>query len=255
MITNWCVQCKKAEAAFARVRCLSCLKQNREQQAALRRAKPWLHREADKRLRQKRIRAGLCAKCGKQQPQSGLNCEQCKQKDAILQKQRHYKERINGICAWCGRKSGRSRIYCKRCAKRAEIRKQGLVKLRTDRGLCAKCGKVSATRVCEDCRKKAREYKQKEHAKIRAQTYAAYGNKCACCGESNPLFLTIDHVYNDGAKQRRSLTKHRKIGGQTLDFYRWLKRQGFPKDRYQLLCANCNMGKHRNSGKCPHLTG
>jgi hypothetical protein len=31
-----------------------------------------------------------------------------------------------------------------------------------------------------------------------------------------------------------------------------VKRQGFPKDRFQLLCHNCNMGKHMNGGICPH---
>lgn len=31
-----------------------------------------------------------------------------------------------------------------------------------------------------------------------------------------------------------------------------LKRQGWPQDRYQLLCANCNFGKLMNGGVCPH---
>jgi predicted HNH restriction endonuclease len=32
-----------------------------------------------------------------------------------------------------------------------------------------------------------------------------------------------------------------------------LKRQGFPKDEFQLLCSNCNQAKHRY-GQCPHHT-
>ena len=31
----------------------------------------------------------------------------------------------------------------------------------------------------------------------------AYGNKCQCCGETEPWFLTIDHKNNDGAAGRR----------------------------------------------------
>ena len=31
-----------------------------------------------------------------------------------------------------------------------------------------------------------------------------------------------------------------------------LKRLGWPRDRYQLLCANCNFGKLMNGGVCPH---
>lgn len=30
----------------------------------------------------------------------------------------------------------------------------------------------------------------------------------------------------------------------------WLKKMGFPKDAFRLLCFNCNMG--RRLGPCPH---
>ena len=29
-----------------------------------------------------------------------------------------------------------------------------------------------------------------------------YGRACSCCGETEPAFLTIDHVNNDGAEHR-----------------------------------------------------
>jgi hypothetical protein len=70
-----------------------------------------------------------------------------------------------------------------------------------------------------------------------------YGGKCACCGESEPKFLTIDHVNNDGHKEQ-----HMKAG----ELYRKIIRSGFSK-RYQLLCFNCNCGRERNGGVCPHL--
>lgn len=81
--------------------------------------------------------------------------------------------------------------------------------------------------------------------KIRLETIKAYGGKCSCCGEDKPEFLTIDHVYNDGNDKRKLGEK----SGGTL--YRVLRDLGFPKDRYQLLCMNCNFAKS-HFGKCPH---
>lgn len=85
-------------------------------------------------------------------------------------------------------------------------------------------------------------------AELREQVFAAYGGKkCHCCGETGPLFLTIDHVDNSGAEMRRSGT-HGRSG---TAFYQWLRKSGFP-DGFQVLCMNCNLGKHRNGGTCPH---
>src|SRR5213078_4819734 len=39
---------------------------------------------------------------------------------------------------------------------------------------------------------------QARHAAIRAEVLAAYGNACACCGETEEAFLALDHVHNDG---------------------------------------------------------
>ncbi len=85
------------------------------------------------------------------------------------------------------------------------------------------------------------EYRQRRR-KFRQQVLEAYGGKCVCCGETTPEFLTIDHIFKDGAAHRR------EIGN---DLYPWLVRNGFPKDRFRLLCMNCNLaiGQH---GKCPH---
>ena len=73
-----------------------------------------------------------------------------------------------------------------------------------------------------------------------------YGGTCACCGESEPLFLQIDHINGDGGKHRREIGK--------TDMIKWLIAKDFP-DGFQLLCANCNTGKHRNGGVCPHGQG
>ncbi len=42
-------------------------------------------------------------------------------------------------------------------------------------------------------------------AVCRDQVFEAYGGyKCNCCGENEPMFLSIDHIDNDGATERKS---------------------------------------------------
>lgn len=82
-------------------------------------------------------------------------------------------------------------------------------------------------------------------AKLRDAVLDAYGGKCSCCGESQKLFLAVDHINNDGAEQRREFGKGDAI-------YRWIKRNSYPTG-FQILCANCNWGKHVNGGVCPHV--
>lgn len=82
----------------------------------------------------------------------------------------------------------------------------------------------------------------------KAQVFEHYGMVCECCGEDEPLFLTIDHIDNDGCLHRRE-----KGRSSHNNIYGWLVRQGFPTG-FQTLCLNCNQGKHRNGGICPHVT-
>lgn len=77
---------------------------------------------------------------------------------------------------------------------------------------------------------------------LRAEFMAAHGNVCACCGEKDLKFLTIDHVQNDGHKETKGVA-----------LLRQMKRAGWPRDRYALLCFNCNCGRARNGGVCPHV--
>jgi hypothetical protein len=79
-----------------------------------------------------------------------------------------------------------------------------------------------------------------------------YGRICACCGEDEILFLTLDHIYNDGAEHKREIgPKNSKHGCNGTAFYRWVVQNNYPSF-LQTLCINCNQGKHRNGGICPH---
>ncbi len=89
-------------------------------------------------------------------------------------------------------------------------------------------------------------WQRRRHFALRAEMIAAYGGECACCGEREPIFLDMDHVNNDGNAHRREVGNSDRI---MLE----LKAQGWPTGRIQLLCSNCNQGKARNGGVCPHV--
>jgi hypothetical protein len=77
----------------------------------------------------------------------------------------------------------------------------------------------------------------------------AYGGRCACCGEAEPEFLTLDHVGGGGGEHRK---KFRDNGRNHVVGIRYeLKKAGWPKDKYRLLCMSCNWATSRNK-TCPH---
>lgn len=121
-----------------------------------------------------------------------------------------------------------------------------------EKGLCAKCRKRDTTehkKWCGVCRAYYRNEYYRLHQTRRKIIFTHYGDRCKCCGESEPLFLAIDHINNDGGKQRRATTD----GGK--DMYRKLAKAitlGTPPKDLQLLCMNCNWGKYVNKGVCPH---
>lgn len=76
----------------------------------------------------------------------------------------------------------------------------------------------------------------------RLRVLGAYGGVCACCGETEYAFLTIDHTNNDGAEHRKSVPAPKIIV--------WLEKNGYPEG-FQVLCWNCNAAKEFHGG-CPH---
>ena len=93
----------------------------------------------------------------------------------------------------------------------------------------------------EHMRQWARAYMQQ----LRLDAISAYGGRCVCCGQSNPIFLTFDHVNNDGYVMRK-----RFKGMYSLRLLGWLRRNHYPPS-IQLLCWNCNRAK-LSYGLCPH---
>ena len=71
--------------------------------------------------------------------------------------------------------------------------------------------------------------------KLKMDVIEGYGGGCKHCAEDNPYFLNIDHIFDDGAEERK------KISHQAL--YRKLRDLNYSTDKYQLLCYNCNWEK------------
>lgn len=147
-------------------------------------------------------------------------------------------------------------------------------------GLCGRCGKaapVDGETACAACKEYAARHRsnltdeqrqkrtqtnrewQKRNAdklakrdkryrdKLKQDILDHYGVVCACCGESNPLFLTLDHINGGGNKHRLTLFGRPQAGNA---FYRKIRGMGYP-DGFQTLCWNCNMAK-AHYGYCPH---
>lgn len=139
-----------------------------------------------------------------------------------------------GMCSACYQRSGSSRATC-----HPERR------LRAD-GLCNACyGKRKYDEDPELYRARAREHQSRTRARLRAELLAAYGGRCVCprCPETNPDFLTLEHINGGGRAHRKEVGSHS---------YADLRRRGWPQDGYTLLCWNCNAGS-RFTGICPHM--
>jgi len=131
--------------------------------------------------------------------------------------------------------------------------------------LCARCGEVKDEKkfqrsygtnyknTCKAC------YGKRERARLKLAMFDALGQKCNCCGVTHPDFLSLDHINNDGSTFRAS-KKERYLGDKTKSYwneqqiYRLAIREGWPKDKYQVLCMSCNFAKG-HFGVCPHQSG
>jgi len=122
------------------------------------------------------------------------------------------------------------------------------------RGPCKSCATLATKEWlskpgnAEKAFQQARRWREE----LKVIVYKHYGNKCVCCGETNTWFLTLDHINNDGYKERlRPFPGANRKKNISRGFYRHLIDSGFPVD-LQLMCYNCNCGKQRNFGTCPH---
>ena len=177
-------------------------------------------------------------------------------------KKRRQRLKASHLCAVCAAATPTScRTICDTCRERQKAYAEQLKRRRRQMGLCVHCGKTapaSSRSMCQTCLRKYRDWnhvsghRERERVRkvatrqaLKIAVLAAYGGSvCTCCGETQLMFLTIDHVDNKGCQHRKSVPSR--------DLYDWLKDNGFPPG-FQVLCWNCNHGKHLNGGVCPHV--
>ena len=169
-----------------------------------------------------------------------------------------------GLCLACGKEREPGRFRCRPCLDKGQACNARKRALKIAEKRCVSCGKPNdlfPRVVCSTCKVK---YRARRIA-LKMAAFSAYGGPfCACCGETIPDFLTIDHINNDGAAHRKKTekdptarmyrrppSKEKPSGQGTGDcIYGWLKRNGYPPG-FQVLCFNCNWSKARHL-ICPH---
>ena len=89
----------------------------------------------------------------------------------------------------------------------------------------------------EEGREKERLKNKKSKKARRRKVFDILGRRCVCCGETDEMYLEIDHVFNDGYKDPK---------GGAANIYNIIKAN---PERFQTLCSNCNQAKARNYGE------
>lgn len=104
---------------------------------------------------------------------------------------------------------------------------------------CKKCNYQRTRTWVENNRERVNQANTQRRRRIRQEFMTAYGGQCACCGETQEEFLTLEHIFGRDRKIQVHLELER------------LRNAGWPKENVQLLCFNCNSSKGVY-GSCPH---
>jgi len=232
-----CIKCKVKEAKNKSNKCLDC------------------DRQYYRNFYHTRKELGLCIKCHRKNNSTSLLCEVCCKLAKIAQNDRRILAKNNFLCVVCVKHTDGQHTECEKCRIKRKIK----IAKTTDQdylyGKCGQCHKntpVDGLKTCFICLEKSRRHyvekikdvRKKKNMDLKLLVFNHYGHKCNCCGENHVLLLNVDHVNNDG-------NIHRKTISTSVGLYKEIISSGFP-DLYQLLCWNCNMGKHLNGGVCPH---
>ena len=109
---------------------------------------------------------------------------------------------------------------------------------------CKSCDREIKRKWRQDNVLRLRQKEKQFRNDLKSRVIKALGNQCACCGELNKEFLTVDHINGDGHL-------HRKEKSSSVCVHKDIENQGFPRDKYRVLCMNCNCSIAW-FGYCPH---
>lgn len=85
-----------------------------------------------------------------------------------------------------------------------------------------------------------RAVSRKAKRKQREKLYDAYGKQCVLCGFSDERALSLDHIKNNGAEERKAI-------GDRAVYYRALIPEN--KSDYRMLCMNCQFIERHKAGR------
>ncbi len=91
--------------------------------------------------------------------------------------------------------------------------------------------------------KEAKQKRRKELCDAERKRFLdLYGNACECCGETEPMFLVIDHIKGQKgiSKKETGIKAYRKANAKV------------DKTTYRILCHNCNFATRFDGAICPH---
>ncbi len=143
--------------------------------------------------RNKRKLLGLCIRCNK--PSQKRRCKVCREKEGHYSKSRIMKAKRQGICI--------------SCAKRKSISRELL---------CLKCKETK--------KNNSRNSRQRRWNIIKT----FLGTVCHCCGEDKESLLTLAHLNNDGAEEKRTYNNSRDNRAILSRLYRLaLNKKSAPK--------------------------
>jgi len=194
--------------------------------------------------RNRRIGDGRCAQCGRPNTRGTRECVDCSQEKGRRSTARAQRRQLAQICTKCGEpRVGRSK-WCLRHQEDRKVAGERWRQTRIAEHRCVSCGfKLPEDWKILSCVKCVHRSRLKTET-MRREVIEMYGGKCACCGESNFYFLTLDHVNNNGAEERRHPSGQNRIWAR-------LRREKIVSPDYQILCYNCNCTKG-HLGSCPH---
>jgi hypothetical protein len=109
----------------------------------------------------------------------------------------------------------------------------------------------------EKNKKYLNELKQSRLNEIKQIVYEKFGSACQSCGRSEIENLTMHHINGHQDEKKHGGLR---ITGKKL--WRLVYMEGWPKDKFEMLCWNCHLGirhnrksKPRKKKKCPHCGG
>ena len=151
-------------------------------------------------------------------------------------------------CGKCGGAKPLSEFYPKSPTRRDTTCKDCVKADRRARYAADPAYRERSHAVCKQWHRDHSAEKTAARAAVRLEMIEAYGGVCECCGEAAPAFLTMDHIGGWGSEHRRTV----KSATSRLPFM--LKKEGWPRNGFRLLCWNCNCSRGIY-GHCPHEPG